>query len=100
MEVYTRVFALDMAARLEVPFTRDGRNAAEVSEILIHLAFYSGWPNAMSAVSATKALFESRGVKEDALPAASPDLAPLTRRQKSSVQKRGKKCGTKISWLG
>ena len=30
MEVYTRVFALDMAATLAVPFTGDGRDAAEI----------------------------------------------------------------------
>ncbi len=30
MEVYTRVFALDMAATLVVPFTGDGRDAAEI----------------------------------------------------------------------
>ena len=30
MEVYTRVFALDMAATLAVPFTADGRDAAEI----------------------------------------------------------------------
>ncbi|QJN13944.1 replication protein (plasmid) [Klebsiella pneumoniae] len=28
--VYTRVFALDMAATLAVPFTGDGRDAAEI----------------------------------------------------------------------
>ena len=31
-----------------------GVTPAEVSEIITHLAFYSGWPNAMSAVSVTK----------------------------------------------
>lgn len=30
MEVYTRVFALDMAATTAVPFTGDGRDAAEI----------------------------------------------------------------------
>lgn len=30
MEVYTRVFALDMAATLAVPFTGDGRGAADI----------------------------------------------------------------------
>lgn len=30
MEVYTRVFALDMAATLAAPFTADGRDAAEI----------------------------------------------------------------------
>lgn len=54
-----------------------GVTPAELSEIITHLAFYSGWPNAMSAVSVTKAVFETRGVTPDALPDASPDLLPL-----------------------
>lgn len=33
-EVYTRVFALDMAATLAVPFTGDGRDAAEILRTL------------------------------------------------------------------
>ena len=55
----------------------NGVTPAEVSEIITHLAFYSGWSNAMSAVSATKAVFASRGVTADVLPEASPDLLPL-----------------------
>jgi len=54
-----------------------GVTPAEVSEIITHLAFYAGWPNAMSAVSVTKAVFEARGVTVDALPEASPALLPL-----------------------
>ncbi|ENY3730585.1 carboxymuconolactone decarboxylase family protein [Enterobacter mori] len=54
-----------------------GVTPAEVSEIITHLAFYSGWPNAMSAISVTKAVFDSRGVTAEALPEASPDLIPL-----------------------
>lgn len=54
-----------------------GVTPAELSEIITHLAFYSGWPNAMSAVSVIKAVFETRGVTADALPEASPDLLPL-----------------------
>lgn len=34
MEVYTRVFALDMSATLAVPFTGDGRDAAEILRTL------------------------------------------------------------------
>lgn len=30
MEVYTRVFALDMAPTLAVPFTGDGHDAAQI----------------------------------------------------------------------
>ncbi|MCO7262941.1 carboxymuconolactone decarboxylase family protein [Dickeya zeae] len=54
-----------------------GVTPAEVSELITHLAFYAGWPNAMSAVSVTKAIFETRGVTEDVLPEASPSLLPL-----------------------
>lgn len=54
-----------------------GVTPAEVSEIITHLAFYAGWPNAMSAVSVAKAIFVARGVTAEALPAASPTLLPL-----------------------
>lgn len=54
-----------------------GVTPAEVSEIITHLVFYAGWPNAMSAVSVAKTIFEARGVTAEALPAASPTLLPL-----------------------
>lgn len=50
---------------------------AEVSEIITHLAFYSGWPNAMSAIAVTKKVFQERGIKPEQLAAASPELLPL-----------------------
>lgn len=34
MEVYTRVFALDMVATLAVPFTGDGYDAAQILRTL------------------------------------------------------------------
>ena len=49
----------------------------ELSEIIAHLAFYSGWPNAFSAVAIVKDIFEQRGIGVDQLPAVSPDLLPL-----------------------
>ncbi|HEY5894478.1 MAG TPA: carboxymuconolactone decarboxylase family protein [Chthoniobacterales bacterium] len=49
----------------------------EISEIITHLAFYSGWPNAMSAVAVVKDIFAERGIGADQLPAASPDLLPI-----------------------
>ena len=61
-------------------WTRDAlspRDRSMVTVAITHLAFYSGWPNAMSAISVTKAVFETRGVTADALPEASPDLLPL-----------------------
>jgi 4-carboxymuconolactone decarboxylase len=30
---------------------------SEISEIITHLAFYSGWPNALSAVAIAKDIF-------------------------------------------
>ncbi len=68
-----------------------GVTPAELSEIITHLAFYSGWPNAMSAVSVTKAVFETRGVTADALPEASRTCFLSIRKQKSSVQRQWKK---------
>ncbi|KLK91272.1 4-carboxymuconolactone decarboxylase [Microvirga vignae] len=55
----------------------NGVKPAEISEIITHLAFYSGWANAMSAVAVTKEVFVQRGIGADQLPAASPQLLPL-----------------------
>jgi len=49
----------------------------ELSEIVTHLAFYSGWSNAFSAVVILKDIFEQRGIGEDQLPEVSPGLLPL-----------------------
>lgn len=35
---------------------------SEIGELITHLAFYSGWPNAVSAVAETKAVFDQRGL--------------------------------------
>jgi 4-carboxymuconolactone decarboxylase len=48
----------------------------EISEIITHLAFYSGWGNAMSAISVANEVFAARKIGTDQLPAASgPQLA-------------------------
>ena len=54
-----------------------GVKPGEISEIITHLAFYSGWPNAMSAVRITRSVFRKRGVRSDQLPPAAGDLLPL-----------------------
>ena len=54
-----------------------GVKASELSEIITHLAFYSGWSNAFSAVAIVKDIFEQRGIGQDQLPAVSPELLPL-----------------------
>src|SRR5437879_12283708 len=55
----------------------NGVKSREISEIITHLAFYSGWANAMSAVAVAKDVFAARGIGADQLPAASPSLRPL-----------------------
>jgi 4-carboxymuconolactone decarboxylase len=55
----------------------DDVQPAELSEIITHLAFYSGWANAISAVAIAKDVFEQRGIGQDQLPPASPELLPL-----------------------
>jgi 4-carboxymuconolactone decarboxylase len=39
---------------------KNGVTQEEVVEMITHLAFYVGWPNAMSAVNRAKALFEKK----------------------------------------
>lgn len=54
-----------------------GVKPSEISEIITHLAFYSGWSNAMSAVVVAKSVFRKRGVTSDQLPPATAELLPL-----------------------
>lgn len=54
----------------------NGVTAAEISEIITHLAFYSGWGNALSAVAITRGVFAERGITSADLPEATP--SPLT----------------------
>ncbi len=56
-----------------------GVKPGEVSELITHLAFYSGWGNALSAAAAAKDVFARRKIGADQLPRASPQLLPLDR---------------------
>jgi 4-carboxymuconolactone decarboxylase len=38
----------------------NGLTQTEAAEVITHLAFYAGWPNAMSAVPVAKDVFEKR----------------------------------------
>ena len=40
--------------------TDNGLTETEASEVLAHLAFYAGWPNAFSSVPAFRGVFEIR----------------------------------------
>jgi 4-carboxymuconolactone decarboxylase len=44
----------------------------EISEIITHLAFYSGWAHAASAAAVAKHVFAERKIGADQLPSASP----------------------------
>src|SRR2546429_9407996 len=54
----------------------NGVKPREISEIITHLAFYSGWENAMSAVAVAKIVFSDRKIGGNQLSPASP--APLS----------------------
>lgn len=52
----------------------NGVKPGEISEIITHLAFYSGWSNALAAVAVAKDVFVKRGIGADQLPPASGEL--------------------------
>jgi 4-carboxymuconolactone decarboxylase len=55
----------------------NGVMPAELSEVITHLAFYAGWPNALSAINAANDVFTDRGVGTDDLPSADEPPRPL-----------------------
>jgi 4-carboxymuconolactone decarboxylase len=57
----------------------DGVKPRELSEIITHLAFYSGWANAVSAAGVANDIFAARHISADQLPAASPSLLALNK---------------------
>ena len=66
----------------------NGVKPAEISEIITHLAFYSGWGNAMSAIAVTKGVFAERKIGADQLPPVSPSLLPLNEAAEADRSKR------------
>ena len=55
----------------------NGVKPSELSEIIFHLAFYCGWPNAMAAASAAKEVFSERNIPTKQLPELSPKLLTI-----------------------
>jgi 4-carboxymuconolactone decarboxylase len=55
----------------------NGVKASEISEVITHLAFYSGWGSGMSAVAAAADVFRARGIAADQVAAASGPLLPI-----------------------
>ncbi|MDE1162252.1 MAG: carboxymuconolactone decarboxylase family protein [Acidobacteriaceae bacterium] len=67
---------------IEMPFhfalaLDNGVRPSELSEAITHLAFYSGWANAMSAVAVAKDIFHQRGIRQDQLPPAKDKPLPV-----------------------
>ena len=67
---------VEMAYYLELALD-NGVKPAEISETITHLAFYTGWANAISATAVAKGVFAARGIAARELPAASPPPLPL-----------------------
>jgi 4-carboxymuconolactone decarboxylase len=73
---------------IEMPFhlnlaLDNGVKPGEISEIITHLAFYSGWANAHTAVAVVKDIFARRDIGLDQLPKASPQLLPIDQASES-----------------
>ena len=76
---------------IEMPFhlnlaLDNGVKPREISEIITHLAFYSGWGNAMSAISVARDIFAVRHVGVDQLLAVSVTLVAAQRSRRSAAK--------------
>ncbi|MGA0598364.1 carboxymuconolactone decarboxylase family protein [Enterovirga sp. CN4-39] len=80
--VVTLAILIGKGQTVEMPFylslaLDNGVKPAEISEIVTHLAFYSGWANATAAIPHVKDAFAKRGFDPDQLPKAVPTPLPL-----------------------
>src|SRR4051812_19707852 len=66
----------------------NGVKPAEISEAIVHLAFYAGFANAFGAVGPARDVFAQRGIGADRMPKASPDLLPLNEAAEADRAKR------------
>jgi 4-carboxymuconolactone decarboxylase len=66
----------------------NGVKPAEISELITHLAFYSGWGNAMAAIAVAKDVFAQREIGTDQLPPVSPPLLALNEAAEADRAKR------------
>ncbi|QFT98653.1 Carboxymuconolactone decarboxylase family protein [Roseovarius sp. THAF8] len=63
-----------------------GVTAAEISETITHLAFYTGWGNATAAATAAAPVFEARGITAEDLSAVDPELLGYDEEAEASRQ--------------
>jgi 4-carboxymuconolactone decarboxylase len=75
----------------------NGVKPSELSEIITHLAFYSGWSNAMAAVAVAQDVFAERKIGTDQLPAATPQPLPLDEKAEAErAQRVGQQLGAAV----
>lgn len=68
----------------------NGVQPLELSEAVTHLAFYAGWPRAVSAVNVLAQVFEERGIRLPQAPASGADRGGLQiLRSGSTAPRRG-----------
>jgi 4-carboxymuconolactone decarboxylase len=66
----------------------NGVKPSEISEMVTHLAFYSGWGNAMGAVALAREVFATRRIATDQLSPAIPKLLALNEAAEADRVKR------------
>jgi 4-carboxymuconolactone decarboxylase len=97
------LIARDLTLPMNYYFNRaldNGVKPSELSEIITHLAFYSGWANAFAAIGPAKDVFTERGIGEDQVAPASPTLLPLDEAAEADRAARvGAQFGTVASGL-
>lgn len=71
-------------AQMTAHFNRaldNGVKPAEISAVITHLAFYAGWPRAVSAIAVAKDVFASRGTATDGLLSSPGEPLPVDPRE-------------------
>jgi 4-carboxymuconolactone decarboxylase len=66
----------------------NGVTPREISETITHLAYYTGWGNAMAAIGPVSEVFANRGIGRDQLPAELPQPLPLDEAAEADRAKR------------
>ncbi|RUN78321.1 cupin domain-containing protein [Sphingomonas sp. TF3] len=68
----------------------NGVTPAEISGLITHLAFYTGWPNAVSATSVARDVFTKRGIDLAALQTGSATQPPAGAARRTATDMLGK----------
>jgi len=55
----------------------NGVKPVEITALITHLAFYSGWPNAISAMGVAKKVFKQRGIRTEQFRLTSRNQLPV-----------------------